>query len=165
MNRREFVVASVCAPFLMNALGDKSDMTASNHLTNREIMWRRVMDDLSFEHARVIQTESGTEISGSVLVAQNGLPLRVDYCIACDPSWQTHAIEVDQSWHGFRRKLRLNHDGSGHWQKDGKEDSTLDGCIDVDLGVSPSTNALPVNRLRMPLGEGREINDRTRQCG
>jgi|HubBroStandDraft_6_1064221.scaffolds.fasta_scaffold73988_2 hypothetical protein len=158
MNRREFVVANVCAPFLVNALGEKSDMTASNHSTNREIMWRRVMDDLSFEHARVIQTESGTEISGSVLVAQNDLPLRVDYCIACDPSWQTRTIQVDQSWQGFRRKLRLNHDGSGHWQKDGKEDSRLDGCIDVDLGVSPSTNALPVNRLRLPLGESREIN-------
>ena len=158
MNRREFMVASVYTPFLVNALGKKSEMAASNHSTNREIMWRRVMDDLSFEHARVIHSESGTEICGSVLVAQNGLPLRVDYCIGCDASWRTRTIEVDQSWRGVRRKLRLEHDGSGRWQKDGKEDSTLVGCIDVDLGVSPSTNALPVNRLRMPIGESREID-------
>ena len=158
MNRREFVVATACAPFLMNACGEKSDMTGSNHSINREIMWRRVMDDLSFEHARVIRTEAGTGISGSVLVAQNGLPLRVDYCIACDASWQTRTIQVGQTWRGVHSKLRLHHDGSGRWQKDGKEDSTLAGCTDVDLGVSPSTNALPVNRLRMALGESREIN-------
>jgi hypothetical protein len=158
MNRREFMVASVCTPFVMNAFGEQSDMTGSNHPIDREIMWRRVMDDLSFEHARVIRTEAGSEISGSVLVAQNGLPLRVDYCIVCDSSWQTRTIQVDQSWRGVRRKLRLIHDGSGHWQKNGEGDGSLAGCTDVDLGVSPCTNALPVNRLRIPLGESREIN-------
>jgi hypothetical protein len=158
MNRRKFMVASVCTPLLMRAFAEKSDMTGSNHPIDREIMWRRVMDDLSFEHARVIRTEAGSEISGSVLAVQDGLPLRVDYCVSCGASWQTRTVQVDQSWLGVRRRLRLNHDESHSWQRDGKEASTLAGCIDVDLGVSPSTNALPINRLRMPIGESREIN-------
>jgi uncharacterized protein len=133
-------------------------MIASNRATGREIMWRRVMDDLSFEQAHLVQNEGGPEISGSVLIVQKGLPLRVDYCIACDASWQTRMVKVEQSWRGARRKLQLNRDGSGLWKRNGKEDSTLAKCTDVDLGVSPSTNALPINRLLMPLGESREVN-------
>jgi hypothetical protein len=124
-------------------------MTASNRGAGREVMWRRVMDDLSFEQARLVRTETGPEISGTVLIAENSLPLRVEYRIACDAAWQTRMVQVEQTWRGVRRTLRLDHDGNGHWQRDGQEDLTLAGCTDVDLSVSPSTNALPVNRLRL----------------
>ncbi len=33
----------------------------------------------------------------------------------------------------------------------------LNGCIDVDIGVTPATNALPIKRLGLSAGESREI--------
>lgn len=157
MNRREFMVGTLCAPFLLNELQEYPGMTAKYLAAGREIIWRRVLDDLSFEQARIIETGTGPEISGTILIAQSGSPLRVDYCVACDASWRTRTVQVDQNWRGVHQTIRLRHDGQGNWQRDGKSYSALVGCTDIDLGISPSTNALPINRLRLPLGGTSEI--------
>ena len=132
-------------------------MAELNSVVSRQIMWRRVMDDLSFEQARLSRSAWGPEISGSVMIAQDGAPLRVEYRIACDGGWRTRTVEVEQTWRGARRTLRLEHDGQGRWSRNGEEAAALAGCTDVDLGVTPSTNALPVNRLRLPVGGKKEI--------
>ncbi|GMU05134.1 putative glycolipid-binding domain-containing protein [Corallococcus caeni] len=118
----------------------------------RELIWRRVMDELGFEHARVRRGQEGTELSGVVLVAEQGAPLRAEYSVVCDDAWRTRRVSVTQSWRGERRTLALEHDGEGHWRKDGQVAEELEGCTDVDLGLSPSTNALPINRLRLQEG-------------
>src|SRR5579864_8731415 len=123
----------------------------------REVMWCRVLDDLSVEHARFERTESGREIAGAVMIAEQGAPLRVDYRIACDEDWRTRTVEVHTAWQGARRILRLERDPGGRWRRDGEPSPELDGCSDVDLEVTPATNALPINRLRLPVGGRREI--------
>lgn len=115
----------------------------------REVMWRRVMDDLSFEYARIEPDPSGPVLSGTVLVAEKGAPLHIEYRIACDETWGTRTVDLTQTYRGRRHSLRLDHDGAGRWRVNGMEAPALTGCTDVDLGVSPSTNALPINRLRM----------------
>ncbi len=40
--------------------------------SGREIMWRRIMDDLSFEHAQLRPTAAGPELRGVVLIAEVG---------------------------------------------------------------------------------------------
>lgn len=123
----------------------------------REVMWRRVLDDLSVEHARFERTDSGCEISGLVLIAEQGAPLRVDYRIACDEDWCTRTVEVHTAWQGARRILRLERNPGRRWRRDGEPSPELDGCSDVDLEVTPATNTLPVNRLRLPVGGRQEI--------
>jgi uncharacterized protein len=132
-------------------------MAGLNRVASREIMWRRVMDDLSFEQARFSRSAWGPEISGSVMIAEGGAPLRVDYRIACDGEWRTRGVEIEQIWRGARRMLRVEHDGQGRWYRNGDAATALTGCTDIDLGVTPSTNALPVNRLRLPVGGRGEI--------
>ena len=117
--------------------------------TAREVMWRRVMDDLSFEHARVELGPLGAVLSGTVLIAEKGSPLQVAYRIACDEGWGTRKVELTQAFRGEQHSLRLDHDGAGRWRLNGTDAPALAGCTDVDLGVSPSTNALPINRLRL----------------
>ena len=123
----------------------------------REVMWCRVLDDLSVEHARFERADSGREISGAVMIAEQGAPLRVDYRIACDKDWRTRTVEVHTAWQGARRLLCLERDPGGQWRRDGEPSPELDGCGDVDLEVTPATNALPVNRLRLPVGGRQEI--------
>jgi uncharacterized protein len=53
------------------------------------------------------------------------------------------------------QEVRLEADGTGVWQIDGKAAPWLDGCLDVDLEASASTNALPIHRLGLSVG-GRE---------
>ena len=83
----------------------------------REIMWRRVNDNLSFERARIVTDAAGAEISGTVLAAQDRFPLHVDYRIECDASWQTRRVHVAQSLRGTLTTIRIEHDGHGHWLK------------------------------------------------
>ena len=51
-------------------------------------------------------------------------------------------------------ELLLESEGNGHWLVDGKPSTDLDGCFDVDLESSALTNALPVHRLHLEVGEG-----------
>jgi len=123
----------------------------------QEVIWRRVDDDLSFEHARLKRLKDGIELSGLVLVSEMGAPLRLDYRIACDGNWRTLSVELSQDYLGQNRTLRLDRDGAGHWRINGHDAPALTGCSDLDLGFSPSTNALPINRLRLPIGESCKI--------
>lgn len=43
------------------------------------------------------------------------------------------------------------------WRVDGVVDRTLRGCTDVDLCCSPSTNTLPIRRLRLAVGASKTI--------
>lgn len=115
----------------------------------REVMWRRVMDDLSFELARIEPGPGGPVLSGTVLVAEKGAPLHIEYRIVCDEGWKTRTVDLTQAHRSERDSLRLEHDGAGRWRVNGTEAPALTGCTDVDLGVTPSTNALPINRLRL----------------
>ncbi|HLY57506.1 MAG TPA: putative glycolipid-binding domain-containing protein [Stellaceae bacterium] len=123
----------------------------------REILWRRTLDGLSFEHLRIGLGTDGPELAGTVLIAEAGMPLRVEYRIACDAAWRTRSVEITQTHAGTLATLRLDHDLAGTWRRNGTAAPDLDGCSDVDLGVSPSTNALPINRLGLPPGGSARI--------
>src|SRR5215212_3322314 len=48
-------------------------------------------------------------------------------------------------------------DANGAWKVDGNAAKTLKGCTDIDLGCSPSTNTLPIRRLRLGVGSSETI--------
>src|SRR5262249_31826864 len=43
------------------------------------------------------------------------------------------------------------------WYLNGVESSAVTGCIDIDLGFSPSTNLLPIRRLALAVGQQAEV--------
>ena len=125
--------------------------------TGRSFIWRRIMDEKSFEHARAEKTARGWRLSGTVLVAEEGQALHMEYMICCDDHWRTETAHIVQSWHGEVRRLSLRQDSPGRWSRDGMVDETLDGCTDIDLGLSPITNTLPIRRLGLAVGDTAEI--------
>jgi uncharacterized protein len=124
----------------------------------RTVMWRRIVDDLSFEQATLSRLPEGYEIMGAILVAEGGKPLRIDYRLCCSLDWRTREVDVEQVLSADRSRMSLTADGVGGWRVNGVEAPELAGCIDVDLEFSPSTNALPINRLRLKVGERSEIS-------
>jgi hypothetical protein len=52
--------------------------------------------------------------------------------------------------------VRVESDGAGHWTVDGVRRRELDGCLDVDLESSASTNTLPVHRMQLRRGTAAE---------
>lgn len=160
MNRRIFVLNGLSLPFLGHLLMgtvNRMDMTSTETRPARTVMWRRIADALCLEQAQFNWIATGPHIEGMVLTAHDGKPMRVEYRIDCDEDWQTHQVQIHQCLSGESSRLCLERDQDGRWLINGLYDDKLAGCSDVDLGITPSTNTLPIRRLAMRVGTVSEV--------
>src|SRR6266542_2782470 len=126
-------------------------------MTTRRVAWRRGDEVETDEWCTLTVRPTGATLMGTVIGAQNGLPLRIEYRVLTNPNGQTAAVHVRQ-WHGFeQRQLALDRNEKGAWSRDGATVRQLKGCTDVDLEFSPATNALPIRRLRLAVGASESI--------
>jgi uncharacterized protein len=131
-------------------------MTTSAEKILRRVVWRRILDDHSFEECVVTAFSDGFGIAGHIIAAQDGDPLRVAYDIRCGLAWSAQTVAVEQTLGNAARHLRLTRADRG-WMMDGMRDARLDGCAEPDLGLTPSTNALAIRRLNLAIGQAAEI--------
>lgn len=115
------------------------------------VLWRR-HDVPGFETCRIISRVSGWELTGAAVLVFEGVACRLEYAILCDPDWVTHSAVV-AGWVGARDvDVTVTRSDSGRWDLNGTVRPELDGCVDVDLNFSPSTNLLPIRRLDLSIG-------------
>jgi len=126
-------------------------------MPTKRLAWRRSDEVETDEHATVTIRDTGLSLVGTVLGAVGGLPLRIEYRVMTDAAGLTTAAHV-RELRGFgQRAVTLERSAKGVWSVDGEIDRSLKGCADVDLGFSPSTNSLPVRRLRLGVGASQTI--------
>jgi hypothetical protein len=122
-----------------------------DELDEDRILWHR-LDHPGHELAELALHRSGHVLQGSAVFGSKAGPCRLNYLVVCNRKWETSwgtvvgragakAVTVDVR----RRK--------GRWLLHGNEVSGLDDAIDLDLNFSPSTNLLPIRRLRLGIGE------------
>ena len=100
--------------------------------------------------------DDGRAFRGRVQVDE-AVPWSVEYRIAFDGGWVTLATEVSVQRAGRSRELRLRREPSGLWLADDCEVEECRGALDVDLGVTPSTNASAIRRLGLAVGASAEL--------
>ena len=105
------------------------------------------------ECSNLSQLENGYCLRGTVLTLLENAPYMIQYTVTCDGDWHTKTVEVIQTSHSAVRTLRLEVDDAQRWWRDGEEIAELRGCFDIDLGVTPATNTLPIRRLELREGE------------
>lgn len=98
------------------------------------------------------ERDSAAVLKGWVVAAVDGSACAVSYEVVADPGWVTRSVVVTL-FSDSDRALAIDHDGEGGWFVDGVHRPDLSACRDVDLGVSPSTNTLPIRRLRIGVGD------------
>jgi uncharacterized protein len=126
-------------------------------MTTRRVAWRRSDEVETDEHATLSVRDAGLSLVGTVLGAESGLPVRIEYRVMADGSGLTTAAHV-RDMRGFgQRVLSLERTPKGIWTINGQVDRSLKGCTDIDLGCSPSTNSLPIRRLRLGIGSSKTI--------
>ena len=126
-------------------------------MPTRRVSWRRTDEVRTDEHCTIAIRDAGLSLVGTVLGAAGGLPVRIEYRVLADGAGATTAVHV-RDYRGFaQRQLTLVRDAKGNWTVNGVADRTLKGCVDVDLGCSPSTNTLPIRRLRLGVGASATI--------
>ena len=74
------------------------------------------------------------------------------YEIVCDRSFRTRRANVSVRDATGERTLQIATE-SGRWYENGRENRTVAGALDIDLGWSPSTNTLPIKRLQLEIGQ------------
>ena len=127
---------------------DKESAMSAPTRSARTYVWHREMDAGSHEHAVVFSEGHRLRIEGRILAVDAGTPIEVHYALQTDAEGISQSLQLRLADADGERRLSLWHDGQGNWWRDGEPALELAGCLDIDLGLSPSTNALPLARLR-----------------
>src|SRR2546421_692084 len=130
--------------------------------TRRWILWKGLITP-SMERVIVGTSGDGFELSGLILQAQEEAPYVLRYRVEVDGGWRTRNVEVELE-DGGQRRLNLTADGEGNWSRDGQRLEQIAGCIDIDLEWSPSTNTLPIRRLRLAPGATKSVTAAWMRC-
>jgi uncharacterized protein len=119
--------------------------------TAHTILWRW-LDRPGHDAARVHFDGAHWNVAGTAVFAHEGQPCRLDYCVTCDAEWRTLRCTV-AGWVGQQTvEIDIPVDEAGQWRMNGADRPQVAGCTDIDLNFSPSTNLLPIRRLKLEVG-------------
>jgi hypothetical protein len=120
------------------------------------IIWRR-LDLPGHEAATVSLVRNRWNLSGVALFAFEGQPCRLDYEIECDSAWSTRDARISGQMGELPVSLVISRSADGAWLANDAPQPDVQGCIDIDLGFTPSTNLLPIHRLKLGVGKSAEV--------
>ena len=118
------------------------------------------LDEPGIEDVRVVYGADEIRFSGMVVRLWEGQPLHATYELVCGADWRVRALHLSgESAATGQHALHLLADGAGNWRDQaGQPIAALQGCIDVDIMLTPLTNTLPIQRLALSPGESRVIS-------
>ena len=119
----------------------------------RWILWQSLIAP-GMERFIIEAVTDGFELSGMILQAHDDALYVARYMIRVDPGWRTRRVTIELENDG-ERSLSLSADGG--WSGESGPIGELDGCIDIDLEWTPSTNTLPLRRLGLAIGERKDV--------
>ena len=111
----------------------------------------------SMENCLVTNTSSGIEVTSTIVGFYKENIYKVDYLIKTNQNWETILLEISWRHNNQTQFIKLEGDGKGNWIDNGKNAAQFDGCIDIDIPLTPFTNTLPVRRLHLNQNQSREI--------
>ena len=109
------------------------------------------------EHCLLWRRNGAILVESVVQGSRGGSPYGARYAIECAPDWTVRSLKI-ASVSGPR--LHILSDGNRHWLdfvRGQRSLDHLDGCVDVDVAMTPLTNMLPIKRLGLAEGQGADI--------
>jgi hypothetical protein len=121
----------------------------------RRVSWTG-WDGEGADHCVLEEGQEGALIEGAVTGGRGGAH-GAFYSISCDASWRTRRVALR---YAGGPSLVVEADGEGCWRDMNAGGAVIEGlqdCLDVDIGITPATNTLPIRRLRLEEGEAAAI--------
>lgn len=102
------------------------------------------------------KSEDGWLLEGVVIGSRNS-KYGARYSVHVDTKFITREVKVDYIGGA---SLHVSHNAQGAWHDCLRDEPilSLTGCNDVDIGVTPATNMLPIRRLNLAKEKGLEID-------
>ena len=122
----------------------------------KNILWTGI-EYHSLENCLITFTNKGAEITSSIIGAYADKLYKVDYRISTNHLWQTISFEIKTRLNNLIETISFQSDGAGNWNADAKSMELFNGCIDIDISLTPFTNTLPINRLKLAEGQSEKI--------
>jgi hypothetical protein len=109
------------------------------------------------EHCLVSTSIGCSEISSTIIGCYEGKICKLDYRLKTNGQWETLLFEMQSRYDNHTHSISLEGDGKGSWTQDGKRCSQFQGCVDIDISLTPLTNTLPINRLNLALNQSEVV--------
>lgn len=124
----------------------------------RNVYWQP-WEDPGLEHLSLRLDHDGARARGLILRLRDGLHFRCRYMLETDGDWRLRRLTfaVADAEDTAVARTSVASDGAGHWRVDERERPDLEGCLDVDIQITPFTNTLPIRRLGLAEAESSEI--------
>ena len=120
------------------------------------ILWRGLFFP-GHELCSLFYADSEFTLSGTALLTHEQKPCHLEYRIIGDTAWHTRSATVQGLCNNAFVDIHIRTDSNGRWWLNDVEQVQVAGCTDIDLNFSPSTNLLPIRRLRLAVGETAEV--------
>ena len=115
-----------------------------------------------FEYCHLSSHDDGWQLKGTSILVFDNNPLHVSYQVLCNHLWQTRTVNVSQQTASAEQNMRIIVDKRHRWWLDSgkfhKEIKELRGCVDVDIGITPATNTLPIRRVPLTVDKSIDLN-------
>ncbi|MEM7116804.1 MAG: putative glycolipid-binding domain-containing protein [Chloroflexota bacterium] len=134
---------------------NSDEMVATNG-TLHSVMWQQIRE-IGLEHFSLRKLEQEWHLKGTILTLFSGQPTTINYAIRCDETWKTDHVHVTMNLGQSHQPFLLTRDEQSNWQINGVDDHRLSPCVDVDLGITPATNMLPIRRLKLAVGQSATV--------
>lgn len=118
----------------------------------REMAWRR-LDEHGEERCAFLCAGGACAVEGIGAIAINGSGMIYEYRIEYDDTWNPRKLEAVSRLGTDEFRMVLEQREPGVWYRDGLRVEQFDGCTDIDLGFSASTNTATIRRLALEKGE------------
>lgn len=120
----------------------------------RELRWTDA-GGRGLEHCLLTLDGAGLVLEGAVAGTRDGF-YGAHYIVRADAQGRTREVRLR---YVGGPDLHLTADENARWHDvlRGAPLPDLDGCLDVDIGITPATNTLPIRRLGLAPGETRAV--------
>jgi hypothetical protein len=120
------------------------------------ILWRR-LDRPGHDACRLERAGAGWRLAGTAVFQERGAPALLAYSLVCDASWRSETGRVE-GWIGDRAvRIAVERSSHGTWTLAGAAVYGLEGCVDLDLAVTPATNLCQIRRIALAPGRAAEV--------
>jgi hypothetical protein len=121
-----------------------------------EAMWTP-WDEPGLQRLKQQVDSQGYSLIGDVIFLRANQSFLVQYVIQCDANWRIQNFRIDVDGQN-RLDCSLGDDDRWRSAKTGESLSRFDGCLYIDLTVTPSTNTLATGYAPIALGQSKIID-------
>lgn len=114
------------------------------------VYWNR-LDCEGHDRARYDKTGGGWTLTGSADYVENAERRKLDYRVMCDSGWRVMSARVSGLIGEREIAINIDVDDERRWSADSEEYPLLNGAMDLNLGFTPLTHTIAINRLALPV--------------